>query len=689
MIKTRAGDTGNTLFVYHRFIMTNVMHKLMTTLAAILIAASAFAAPKNYDLKSPNGKLSVSVEAGEGISYTLTHDGDLLLDKTSISMATTTGELFGGIQPVRKVTRRSVSQIIPTVLYKKAEVKDEFNEMTLKFKRFSLIFRAYDDGMAYRFVSHLKDAYQIEQEFVNFNFAEDWNMWAGYVTHNTHSLEGQYFTSNEAQYTYSPLSQWNKDRIAILPLMVDGPDGKKIVITEADNRDYPCFYLYNKEGGKKLSGRFPAVPKDVKQGGHNMLQMVVESREPYIARCEGETEFPWRVVAVSEKDIQMADNDMVYRLAAPADPQTDWSWVKPGKVAWDWWNDWNIYGVDFKSGINNDTYKYYIDFASANGIEYVILDEGWNVNLKADLFQVIPEIDLAELAAYAKQRNVGLILWAGYHAFDRDMEKVCKHYSEMGFKGFKIDFMDRADQDMVEFHTRAAATAAKYNMMVDFHGTYKPTGLHRTYPNVVNYEGVFGLENMKWSKETVDQVTYDVTVPYIRMMAGPMDYTQGAMRNAARGNYRPVNSEAMSQGTRCRQLAEYVIFDSPLNMLCDSPSNYMKEKECTEFIAAVPEVWDETVGLDGKVGEYIAMARRNGSDWYVGAMTDWSAREMTLDLSFLPEGSYQVELYKDGVNADRAACDYKKETIELPADKKLNVKMMPGGGFAAKITTVK
>ena len=662
------------------------MQKLMTTLAIALISLSAFAAPKTYMLNSPDGKLTVSVEAGEGISYTLSHEDDLLLDKTVISMATTKGDLFGGVQPVKKVSRRSISQTIPAILYKKAEVKDEFNEMTLRFKQFSLIFRAYDDGMAYRFVSHLKDTYQIEQEFVNFNFAQNWNMWAGYVRHNTHSLEGQFFTSNEAQYTYAPLSDWNKERIAFLPLMVDGPDGKKIIITEADNRDYPCFYLYNDSEGTSLSGRFPAVPKEVKQGGHNMLQMVVESREPYIARCEGETEFPWRIVAVSEKDIQMADNDMVYRLAAPADPAADWSWVKPGKVAWDWWNDWNIYGVDFRAGINNDTYKYYIDFASANGIEYVILDEGWAVNLQADLFQVIPEIDLAELSAYAQQRNVGLILWAGYHAFDRDMERVCKHYSEMGFKGFKIDFMDRADQDMVDFHTRAAATAARYGMMVDFHGTYKPTGLHRTYPNVVNYEGVFGLENMKWSKENVDQVTYDVTVPYIRMMAGPMDYTQGAMRNASKGNYRPVNSEAMSQGTRCRQLAQYIIFDSPLNMLCDSPSNYMKEKECTEFIASVPEVWDETVGIDGQVGKYITMARRSGADWYVGGMTDWSAREINLDLSFLPEGAYQVEIYRDGINADRAACDYKKETVDLPADRQLAVKMMPGGGFAAKIS---
>ena len=663
------------------------MKRLTTTLAALLVAVSAFAAPKNYDLKSPDGKLCVSVEAGEGISYTVSHGGDLLLDKTAISMTTMQGEVFGGTQPVRKVSRRTVSQTIPAIIYKKAEVKDEFNEMTLRFKKFSLVFRAYDDGMAYRFVSHLKDAYQIENEVADFNFASDWNMWVPYVDKHLESLDAQLFNSFESTYQYAPLSTWKTDRLAFLPIMVDGPHGKKIVIAEADLMNYPGMHIYNGDSDSKLEGYFASVPDQRKQGGHNMLQMIVQSRKSYLAECEGETYFPWRIVAVSEKDVQMADNDMVFRLATSADPSADWSWVKPGKVAWDWWNAWNLYGVDFRAGINNDTYKYYIDFASANGIEYVILDEGWAVNLQADLFQVIPEIDLKELTEYAAQRNVGLILWAGYYAFDRDMEEVCRHYSGMGIKGFKIDFMDHDDQIMVDFHRRAAEMAARYHLMVDFHGTYKPTGLHRTYPNVVNFEGVHGLEQMKWSKESVDQVEYDVTVPYICMMAGPMDYTQGAMRNASRGNYRPVNSEAMSQGTRCRQLAQYVIFESPLNMLCDSPSNYMKEKECTEFIAAVPEVWDETVGLDGKVGDYIAMARRSGSEWYVGAMTDWSAREITVDLSFLPEGEYKVELYRDGINADRAGCDYKKEIIDLPSDRQLTVRMMPGGGFAAKISS--
>ena len=661
------------------------MRKLMTTLAVMLSIISASAANKTYELKSPDGRLKVNIEAGEGLRYSLEHDGDLLMTDSHIGMYTTTGEVFGGVQSVQKVTRRSVYETIPAVVYKKAQVEDVYNELTLKFKRFSVIFRAYDDGMAYRFVSHLKGQYEIEQEMADFGFPQDWNMWAAYVTQHTETLDSQYFNSFENTYAFTPLSNWNKDRLAFLPLMVEGPNGKKIVIAEADLTDYPGMYLYNGNSETALKGRFAPYPKEVKQGGHNNLQMVVQSREEYIARCDGPQEFPWRIISVSENDIQMADNDMVYRLADPTDPAIDWSWIKPGKVAWDWWNDWNIDGVDFVSGVNNNTYKYYIDFASANGIEYVILDEGWAVNGVADLFQVVPEIDLEMLVQYASERNVGLILWAGYWAFDRDMEKVCKHYSDMGIKGFKIDFMDRDDQYMTAFHHRAASTAAKYKLIVDFHGTYKPVGLSRTYPNVVNYEGVHGLEQMKWSPASVDQVTYDVTIPYIRMMAGPMDYTQGAMRNASMYNYHPVNNEPMSQGTRCRQLAQYLIFDSPLNMLCDSPSNYMREKECLEFIAGVPTVWDETRGVCGEVGKYIALARRSGNDWYVGAMTDWYSRELVLDLSFLPEGEYEVEIYRDGANAYRIARDYRKEVKKLPSDRKLTINMAPGGGFAAKI----
>ena len=661
------------------------MHKLMTILAAVLMTVSLNAQPNDYVLSSPDGKLQVMVETGDGIHYSLVHDGDLLVGRSEIGMYMTDGSKFGGLEQVKKASTRGVDQTIKAILYKKAEVVDKFNELTLKFKEFSLVFRAYDDGMAYRFVSHKEEPYNVDHETAEFNFAKDWNMWAAYVAQHTESLESQYYNSFENTYSYTPLSSWNKERLAFLPLMVEGPRGKKVVVTESDLIDYPGMYLYNEKGDNNLSARFAPYPNEVRQGGHNNLQLEVQSRQPYIAKCVGNEKFPWRIIAVSEDDVQMADNDMVYRLARPADTTIGWNWVKPGKVAWDWWNDWNIAGVDFKSGINTETYQHYIDFASANGIEYVILDEGWAVNGAADLFQVVPEIHLEKLVKYASERNVGLILWAGYWAFDRDMEKVCKHYSNMGIKGFKIDFMDRDDQHMVQFHQRAAMTAARYKLMVDFHGTYKPSGLNRTYPNVINYEGVHGLEQMKWSPASVDQVTYDVTFPFIRMMAGPVDYTQGAMRNATRSNYHPVYNEPMSQGTRCRQLAQYVVFESPLNMLCDSPSNYSKETECMEFISTVPTVWDETRALCGEVGKYIAMARRSGEEWYVGGMTDWNERTLTLDLSFLPQGVYSVELYRDGVNADRRASDYKKEVFDLPLNGLLKVKMAPGGGFAAKI----
>ena len=665
------------------------MHKLMTILAAMLLVTTAWAAPKTYELKSPDGRLKVEIKTGNGICYTLQHDSDLLLQESYVGMYMTDGTAYGENDKVVATSKRSVNETIETVMYKKSEVKDVFNELTLRFKEFSLVFRAYDDGMAYRFVSRSKKPFVVKDELSQFNFAQDWNMWAAYVAQHTETLESQYYNSFENRYEYTPLSEWNKDRIAFLPLMVDGPAGKKIVVTEADLLNYPGMYLYNGDGGSDLSARFAGYPDEVKQGGHNNLQMEVQTHKPFLAECSAGEVFPWRVIAVSDNDVQMADNDMVYRLASPADPQADWSWVKPGKVAWDWWNDWNISGVDFVSGVNNNTYKYYIDFASSNGIEYVILDEGWSVNGAADLFQVVPEIDLEMLVEYAAERNVGLILWAGYWAFDRDMEKVCEHYSKMGIKGFKIDFMDRDDQYMVDFHRRAAETTARYQMLADFHGTYKPTGLHRTYPNVINYEGVHGLETMKWSDASVDQVTYDVTFPFIRMMAGPIDYTQGAMRNATKDNYRPVYNEPMSQGTRCRQLAQYVVFESPLNMLCDSPSNYIREQECLEFIAEIPTVWDETKGVCGKVGEHIVVARRSGDVWYVGGMTGWDSKSLELSLDFLPEGEYTIEIFVDGANAYRLARDYKKVVSALPADRKLTVQMAPGGGFAAIIKPVK
>ena len=669
--------------------MLFMIMKFLTTflLAAAMMPASLTAAPQRFHLESPDGSLSVDVNVTDSITYSVSHDGETLIFPSRISMTLDDGSAYG-VNPGRAVCRMvSNDDIIEAMFYKKAEIRDRYSQMTLKFRHFDLVFRAYDEGVAYRFVSGSKVPFKVVSEQAEFRFTEDSGAYVPYVRNFDDSgFDRQFYNSFENTYEHIGLSEWDSRRLAFLPLVVEAADGKKICITEADLLDYPGMYLHNADGSGTLKGVFAGVPDRVEQGGHNMLQGEVKSRKPYIAECEPGEVFPWRVVIVSEEDRELLDNDMVYKLAAPADESMDFSWVRPGKVAWEWWNDWNLYGVDFKTGINNETYKYYIDFASDHGIEYVILDEGWAVKLKADLKQVVPEIDLQMLVDYAAERNVGLILWAGYLAFDRDMEDVCRYFSEMGIKGFKIDFMDRDDQYMVRFHQRAAETAAKYRLMVDFHGTYKPTGLHRTWPNVVNYEGVHGLEQMKWASSDVDQVTYDVTMPFIRMVAGPVDYTQGAMRNASRKSFRSVGSEPMSQGTRCRQLAEYVVFESPVNMLCDSPSNYLREPECLEFISGVPEVWDETFAVDGQLAGYIVMARRKGDVWYVCGMTDWSARCLEVDLSFLGDGEYQAEIFSDGANADRAARDFRYSSSVVTADGKLRIEMAPGGGFAARIS---
>ena len=647
----------------------------MIMLMAVALAAFAVQA-KDYVMKSPDGRIVVTVTSGENVSYSIERDGIKLLAPSRISMMLSSGYKYGGKSNF-KATRRTVDQTLPARNFKRAQVRDHFNEMTLSAGTYDLVFRAYDDGVAYRFVARGKEGeFAVAYEQAEFAFPYDYMAYIPYERDGG-SMEEQFFNSFENTYSHHAVSKWDKDRIAFLPITLEAANGIKLCITEADLRDYPGMYLINQDGSRSLRGVFASAPARVEQGGHNMLQGLVRSRHNYLVKTRSPHTFPWRVIAIAAEDRQLAESDLTWRLATPA-AAGDWSWVKPGKVAWDWWNDWNLSGVDFEAGVNTETYKYYIDFASEHGIEYVILDEGWAVNKQADLMQVVPEIDLPALCDYAKQKNVGLILWAGYWAFNRDMEGVCKHYSSMGIKGWKIDFMDRDDADMVAFYEKAASTAAKYHMVVDFHGAYKPTGLQRTYPNILNFEGIHGLEQMKWSAPTVDQVTYDVTVPFTRLVAGPADYTQGAMRNATRENYFPCNSEPMSQGTRCHQLAEYIIFDAPLTMLCDSPTSYRREEECASFIASIPTVWDETIALQGKIAEYVVIARRSGSKWYVGALGNWDERDLTVDLSRLGIGAKQGEVYVDGVNAHRAASDYRHEKVTVSGTWKVH--LAPGGG---------
>ena len=658
--------------------------RLFAWIAALMLPLCLAAAPRHYELISPDGRLVLGVDNAPQITYTLQREGVPVMAPSTLSVSLGDGSAYDGSVRFEKALRRSVDGSFSAAVYKRASVREKYNELTLRYKTFDLVFRAYDEGIAWRFVSRSGKDFTVRDEQAEFRFAEDVETTVPYVKPD--SPRDPFLNSFEAYYDIHPLSAWKQAQKAFLPVSFKLANGWRVNITESDLLDYPGMNMKHL-GGTALGGVFAPYPKLVEQDGYNKLQGIIRTTEDYIARQPAGACLPWRIVAVATEDRQLLDSDLVYALSRPA--EGDFSWVKPGKVAWDWWNAWNLYGVDFRAGINTQTYKYYIDFAAANRIEYVILDEGWAVNLKADLFQIVPEIDLPEIVNYANSKGVGIILWAGYWAMNRDVEGICKYYSEMGVKGFKIDFMNRDDQQMVDFYRSTAEIAARYHLLVDYHGAFKPSGLQRPYPNVINHEGVAGLEQMKWAQATVDQVTYDVQIPFLRMFAGPLDYTQGAMRNATRRNYHPVNSEPMSQGTRCRQLAEYVIFEAPLTMLCDSPSNYLAEPECLRWMAAVPTVWDETVALDGKVGDYAAIARRSGNDWYVGAMTDWDAREMEIDLArFLPAGRYQVDIFCDGPNADRAARDYRHVTEELTvsAGQKMTVKMAPGGGWTAKFS---
>lgn len=650
---------------------------LLTLASAALLGASA-APVKTYEVKSPDGRLALVLTAGERLSFTVARDGETLVAPSEMALTLSTGEVLGESPRVRSARRRAVTETIDAPLYRQSRFDAAYNELDLRLRGdYGVLARAYDDGVCYRFYTERDGELTIVDETAQLNFEGDPSAYIPYS-----KTEIPMRTSFENTYEYAPLSKFRTQTVAFMPVLVDLGERGYVLYTESDVEAYPGVYLtYDKEA-RGFAARFAEYPTETSLT--KRFQDVVERSADYIARVDGRRSYPWRIVAYAATATELPVNDMVWQTAE-ASRVADASWVRDGKIAWDWWNNWGVYGVDFKSGINTETYKYFIDFAAANGIEYVALDEGWGVR-DGDVMHVVPEIDLPEIVSYAREKKVGIILWVVAKVLDDKLEEACRYYSELGVAGWKVDFIDRQDQAAVERVYRIADAAARYRMIVDFHGVYKPTGLQRTYPNVVNFEGVHGLEQMKWSEESVDQVTYDVTMPFIRMTAGPVDYTQGAMLNAAKGHFFPRRSEPMSQGTRCRQLAEYIVFHAPLSMLCDSPSNYDREPECTAFICGVPTVWDRTVALDGCLGEYAAVARCKGDVWYVGGLTGHEGRTVTLDLGFLGDGNFTAEIFCDGTNAAKYGHDYQRVTRTLGMDRTLEITIAPAGGFALRIT---
>ena len=643
------------------------MRRLFAIFVLLIFATGfAFGQEKCVQLKFRyiGGEQSIILDWSDGtLQWSAYHDNKEVVAPSRLAMVTDRG-VWG-----ENITQASIQHT--DYIYYGCTVVD--------FGDYSVELRAYHKGVAYRFISNIDGDYKIIDELAEFSFNKRDKAWVPYVNYRpdaTSDYATQYETSFENTYTHTTLKDIDWRRLIFAPIVVEHK-GIKIWISESNLEDYPGMFLSNRDGDGILDTEFAPRPKEVEQGGHNMLQGIVKSRHDYIADCHGSRTFPWRVVAMGKEDRDLISNHaLVWELADECRLE-DTSWIKSGKVAWEWWNDWGLEGVDFKVGINNDTYKYYIDFASRYGIEYVILDEGWSVNLAADLMQVVPEIDIKELVDYAGERNVGIILWAGYWALNRDIEGLCKHYAEMGVKGFKVDFLDRDDQEMVEFVYDLAEVAAKYHLLVDYHGVYKPTGLNRTYPNVVNFEGVHGLETMKWLGAEHDQITYDVTIPFIRGAAGPMDYTQGAMCNAHREDYRPDYSRPMSQGTRCHQLAMYVVYDAPLTMLCDSPTNYEREPDYTRFMAQMPTMWRSKECLEGAIGDYVVVRRDSDDATYIAGLNGDTAREVVLDLA--GEEYSAIEIYTDDAHI---ASKYQYSTT---AERELRLWMSAGGGFVVKM----
>ena len=661
--------------------MKNNKKLCLAILSLLLLRGNAsFAAKeKKYVLSSPDGTLKVEISAGNELAYQVMHGNDTILSHSNIGLVLENGTIVGKTPRITGERRRKIKDNIESPFYRFKEFVATGNELDLKLKGgFGIIFRAYNEGVAYRFYTTQSSDIIIKEEQAEFNFKEDYTAYLPYTTNDKKPLAMAY----QNVYDITPLSK-AQPKLAFLPVTVDC-GSVKLTLLESDLEAYPGMFVQSQQGKYGLKGVFAPYPAKTDFYPWRKQEYVTETTD-FISRSRGSRSYPWRVLAITEKDTDMPVNNLVYALASP-NRIGDTSWIKTGKVAWDWWNDWNLKGVPFKAGINMDTYKYYIDFASRNGLEFIVLDEGWYDPKSGDMLTVIPELDLPELIAYGKSKGVEIVLWTVFNVLDSQLEAACKKYADMGIKGFKVDFLDRDDQTAVEMVYRIAEMTARYKLTLDLHGIYKPTGINRTYPHIINFESVFGMEEVKWTDIKNNMPLYDVTFPYIRMMAGPVDYTPGAMRNATKADWRAMYYTPASMGTRCHQLAAYIVHDSPFTMLCDAPTNYLNEQECVDFIASLPVEVDSTFIASGELGKYIVTVRKKDVNWYIGGMTNWDERDVQLDFSFLPEGvSYTAVLFKDGVNANKQAEDYRKETIRIDKDSRLTLHLASGGGFAMKL----
>ena len=648
------------------------MKKQFLLSAVLCLSLTAFG-QKVHQLASPSGNIRISVELTDQIQYDVTQGNQTLMDNCVIGLETANHQL--GIHPkLNKVVRQNVNEeLTPIVPLKFSTITNRYNQLLLKFKGgYSVEFRAFDDGFAYRFLTDLKGEQEIMNEILRLNFVDDCLL---------HLQQPDGFkTSYEEEYRHQTSSEWkNSNRMALLPLLASTPKGDKILMSETNLTDYPAMFLKN-DGQGGITAVFPRLPLEFGEDGDRSLKILKEAN--CIARTAGKRSYPWRYFVITDDDRKLIENTLSYRLAEKNVIENT-SWIKPGLASWEWWNGATPYGpdVDFKAGCNLDTYKYFIDFASHYGVEYIVMDEGWAMNTR-NPYKPNPSVDIHELIRYGKEKNVGIVLWLTWLTVENHFD-LFETFEKWGVKGVKIDFMDRSDQWMVNFYERVAHEAAKHHLFVDFHGAFKPAGLEYKYPNVLSYEGVRGMEQMGGCRP--DNSVY---FPFIRNAVGAMDYTPGAMLSMQPEVYHSERPNSASIGTRAYQMALFVLFETGLQMMADNPPLYYSNDECTRFITQVPQTWDETIALEAKAGEYAIVAKRKGEQWYIGGMTNNRERERVFNISldFLQEGkNYLMTSFEDGINADHQAMDYRKQEQSLKKGNHITVRLARNGGFAAVI----
>lgn len=668
--------------------------KRISIVLGLIAATSVASFAGSYTVVSPDKLVTIKVETGKTLTWSVMRDGETLVKPSAIGLDIEGAKVQPGVNPkVKKVTRRSVNDVLhPVVPTKFSDVRDNYNELTLKMDGdFSVQFRAYDNGAAYRFVTSRPGDMTVNSETVEMNMPEGtvayWPMYP--LRHN-------YMSSQESLFEKKQLDSLTTSNPGYLPIYMQTPAGTRVVVTEAGVDDYANLFFEGSQSST-INGVFPKIIKKKRMKkpeegwGSDRTEVVLEL-EPYMAVTNGSRVLPWRVVMVSPDDASLLENYLAWQLSGEPVVE-DTSWIKPGRISWDWWSNLNVYGpdVDFEAGVNTDTYKYFIDFAAKHGFEYILLDEGWSAGT-LDIKHYKPEVNVEEIIDYGKKKGVGVVLWALWNPLATDIEGTFDIYQKWGAAGVKIDFMDRSDQEMVNFYDAVGKAAADRHLVVDFHGAYKPSGMQRKYPNILTFEGVLGNEYNKgegngWNASVTPDHT--LMLPFIRNLAGPMDFTPGSVNNVTREDYHGAFSHPVTLGTRANQAAMFVVYESPLQMICDSPSNYDNAPGYAEFLSKIPVTWDETIGLDAEIGDYLMMARRNGDKWYIAAMTDWTPRDLTLNLDFLPEGKWTMESMADGRNAHRQATDHKFETKTVSTGDTLNLHLAPGGGWVAILTPVK